>query len=55
MPIKLKPLHQQVIVVTGATSGNGLAITEQAIARGARVVAVARNAEALDRGTQGVC
>ncbi len=48
MPIKLKPLHQQVIVVTGATSGNGLAITEQAIARGARVVAVARNADALD-------
>jgi NAD(P)-dependent dehydrogenase (short-subunit alcohol dehydrogenase family) len=48
MPIKLKPLSEQVIVVTGATSGNGLAIAEQAAKAGAAVVAVARNAEALD-------
>lgn len=48
MSIKLKPLAKQVIVVTGATSGNGLAIAEQAVKAGAAVVAVARNADALD-------
>lgn len=48
MPIKLKPLVQQVIVVTGATSGNGRAITQQAVKAGAGVVAVARNASALE-------
>ncbi|WP_375382664.1 SDR family oxidoreductase [uncultured Sphingomonas sp.] len=37
-----------MIVVTGATSGNGLAIVEQATHRGAAVVAVARNEAALD-------
>ncbi|WP_082516258.1 SDR family oxidoreductase [Sphingomonas sp. Leaf412] len=45
---RLKPLAQQVLVVTGATSGNGRAIVEQAVLRGAAVVAVARNADALD-------
>lgn len=45
---RLKPVDRQVLVVTGATSGNGLAIVEQAIRRGAAVVAVARNAIALD-------
>ncbi len=48
MRIKLKPLAEQVIVVTGATSGNGLAIVEQAVKSGAAVVAVARNADALE-------
>jgi NAD(P)-dependent dehydrogenase (short-subunit alcohol dehydrogenase family) len=48
MQIKLKPLAEQIIVVTGATSGNGLAITEQAVKAGAAVVAVARNVDALD-------
>ncbi|WP_076073122.1 SDR family oxidoreductase [Sphingomonas montana] len=48
MTTTLKPLREQVLVVTGATSGNGLAITEAAVARGAAVVAVARNAAALD-------
>jgi NAD(P)-dependent dehydrogenase (short-subunit alcohol dehydrogenase family) len=43
----LKPLDQQVLVVTGATSGNGLATVEQAIRRGAAVLAVARNDDAL--------
>lgn len=45
---RLKPIERQVLVVTGATSGNGLAIVERAIRGGARVVAVARNAAALD-------
>ena len=48
MAISLKPLNGQVIVVTGATSGNGLAVVEQAVRQGAAVVAAARNAAALD-------
>ena len=48
MAIKLKPLREQVLVVTGATSGNGLATAEAATARGAAVVAVARNQAALE-------
>ncbi|MBJ6120846.1 SDR family oxidoreductase [Sphingomonas mollis] len=47
MPIKLKPLVEQVLVVTGATSGNGLATVEEAVRRGAAVVAVSRNEAAL--------
>lgn len=45
--IKLKPIRQQVIVITGATSGNGLATTREAVRRGAAVVIVARNAPEL--------
>nr|WP_315462568.1 SDR family oxidoreductase [uncultured Sphingomonas sp.] len=48
MTKRLKPLREQVIVVTGATSGNGLATVEGAITQGAAVVAVARNAAALE-------
>ena len=43
-----KPLSNQVIVVTGASSGLGRAIARLAGERGARVVVTARNAEALD-------
>lgn len=48
MVLTLKPLRDQVIVVTGATSGNGLAIVEAAVQRGAAVVATARNDAALE-------
>lgn len=48
MAIRLKRLREQVVVVTGATSGNGLAIVERAVRSGAAVVAVARNTEALE-------
>ena len=47
MRISLKPLHEQVIVITGASSGIGLATARLAIEKGARVVLVARNEEAL--------
>jgi len=44
---KPKPLNQQVIVITGATSGIGLATAEMAAKRGAKVVLSSRNEEAL--------
>lgn len=43
----LKPIDQQVIVITGASSGIGLATAKLAAYKGARVVAAARNEEAL--------
>src|SRR5881275_137771 len=43
-----KPLREQVILVTGASSGLGRAVARLAGARGARVVVTARNGEALD-------
>ena len=46
--MKLKPLNEQTIVITGASSGNGLATAIAAVERGARVVLGARNLEALD-------
>jgi short-subunit dehydrogenase len=42
-----KPLRDQVIVVTGASSGIGLATVRMAAERGAKVVLVARSGEVL--------
>ena len=49
MAIKLKNLEDQVIVITGATSGIGLVTARVAADRGARLVLAARNEEALNK------
>jgi short-subunit dehydrogenase len=47
MRFKTKPLQQQTIVITGATSGIGLATARMAARRGARLVLAARSEEGL--------
>jgi len=49
MRAMLKPIHEQVIVITGGSSGNGLATAREAVRRGASVVLAARNKTALDK------
>src|SRR5213082_19770 len=46
--MRKKPLSDQVVVVTGASSGLGRAVARLAGARGAKVVVSSRSAEALD-------
>ena len=45
--LQLKKLEEQVIVITGASSGVGLVTARMAAERGAKVVAAARNGQAL--------
>jgi short-subunit dehydrogenase len=45
---RLKPLAEQTIVITGGSSGIGLATARAAVRRGAAVVLVARNGPALE-------
>lgn len=47
MKPKLKPLSEQVIVITGASSGIGLVTARKAAAGGAKVMLVSRDGEAL--------
>ena len=47
MKVTLKPLDQQVIVLTGASSGIGLVTARRAAQAGARLVLAARSEEAL--------
>jgi short-subunit dehydrogenase len=47
MKPRLKPLSQQVIVITGASSGIGLATAAAAAAEGAKIVLAARSVHAL--------
>lgn len=44
-----KPLREQVVVITGASSGIGLATAKMAVKRGARVVLAARSGDVLAR------
>lgn len=52
MPVKLKPLSEQRVVVTGASSGIGLETARRFAAEGARVLLVARNEEALQAAVE---
>ncbi len=47
MAISLKPLRNQVVVITGASSGIGLVTARMAAQRGAKLVLAARNEDAL--------
>lgn len=47
MGVKLKPLSEQVVVITGASSGIGRVTARKAAERGAKVVLVARHEESL--------
>ena len=51
MSVKLKSLDNQVLVITGATSGIGLCTARMAAKRGARLVLAARNEVALQKLT----
>ena len=54
MGIKLKNLRNQVMVVTGASSGIGRATAEMAAERGARVVLSSRNEAELKKAVDGI-
>jgi short-subunit dehydrogenase len=52
MRFTLKPLDEQVMVITGASSGIGLVTAKHAAQRGACVVLAARNEKDLHDATQ---
>lgn len=54
MGYKLKPLSEQVVVITGASSGIGLATTRMAAEQGAQVVLISRDDEDLARAAQDI-
>jgi NAD(P)-dependent dehydrogenase (short-subunit alcohol dehydrogenase family) len=54
MRLQLKKVEDQVIVITGASSGIGLVTAKMAAARGARVVLAARNEADLRRAVEDI-
>ncbi|HEX4765236.1 MAG TPA: SDR family oxidoreductase [Lichenihabitans sp.] len=54
MVAKLKPLSDQTIVITGASSGIGLSSARRAAERGARVVLSSRNGPELEKIVEGI-
>ncbi len=54
MAVTLKPLSEQTIVITGASSGIGLATARRAAREGARVLLVARNEDALREAVEAI-
>src|SRR3954453_6698455 len=54
MSVSLKPVQEQVIVITGASSGIGLATALKAAERGARLVLAARSEQTLNELADGI-
>src|SRR3954451_21914570 len=52
MKLKLKKLEDQVVVITGGSSGIGLATANMAAQRGAKVVLNSRDATALKQAAE---
>lgn len=52
--MKLKPINEQVIVITGASSGIGLATAQEAAKRGARVVLASRDVQDIEKAADGI-
>src|SRR5262245_19920131 len=52
--IQLEPISEQVMVITGASSGLGLVTAKQAASHGARVVLAARNERSLQEGVAAI-
>ncbi len=54
MNVSLKPVSEQVVVITGASSGIGLAAARRAAKEGATVVLAARTEEALKKAVEDI-
>src|SRR4051812_29721531 len=48
MAVSLKPLKEQVMVITGASSGIGLCTAQSAAKQGAKVILAARSQDTLN-------